>query len=191
MVFILKRNSQVKKVVLAGVAMVLAGMMQNASALQGGMSFGKDYTSLNLGVGADSPGFALSGGWLRSERDGKVGNLGLNYGIGGDNWMISPGVKVMRNVPKDGAAGYSGAVGGDIRFYPSAKIGLFGSYYWSPDAWSEHSDGIRQADAGISFRPVSLLDVTLGYRYVAIEGKNGAKDNVIADGIFVGGGVHF
>ncbi len=55
-----------KKVVLAGVAMVLTCMMQNASALQGGMSFGKDYTSLNLGVGADSPGFALSGGWLRS-----------------------------------------------------------------------------------------------------------------------------
>jgi hypothetical protein len=33
--------------------------------------------------------------------------------------------------------------------------------------------------------------VTIGYRYAAIEGKNGAKDNVIADGLFVGGGVHF
>ncbi len=85
--------------------------------------------------------------------------------------MISPGVKVMRSVPKDGEAGYSGSVGGDIRFFPSAKVGLFCSYYWSPDAWTEHSDGLRQADAGISFRPVSLLDVTIGYRYAAIEVK--------------------
>ncbi|WP_241199775.1 YfaZ family outer membrane protein, partial [Erwinia billingiae] len=43
----------------------------------------------------------------------------------------------------------------------------------------------------VSFQPISLVDVRVGYKYMTMNGKDGRKDNVIADGPYVGASVHF
>jgi len=181
----------VKKMTILAATLMLAGGIHSASAIEGGVEVGEDYSNVRLGLGTDTPGLGLSGEWLRSEHDGKVGNIGLNYAIGSDNWAISPGVKVMRTTPKDSDEGYAASVGGDVRIFPVSALGVYARYYWSPESWSEHTDGFREAGAGVMFRPLPIIDVRVGYKYAAFQGKNGAKDNVIADGPFVGASVHF
>ncbi|BCQ42460.1 membrane protein (plasmid) [Erwinia rhapontici] len=179
------------KLRLACLGVALSAASFSTLALQGGVDAGEHFTHLQLGMGNDSPGVALSGEWMKSDHDGNFGNLGLNYGIGSESWMISPGAKVLFTNPKDSHEGYAVAFGGDGLFALTSAIRLYGQYYWSPESMSAHSDGFHQASAGVSIRPISLLDVRVGYKYVAINGKDGRKDNVLADGPYIGASLHF
>ncbi|MGK9174613.1 YfaZ family protein [Yokenella regensburgei] len=160
-------------------------------ALQGGVDAGEHFTNIQVGMGNDSPGLAVSGEWMKSDHDGSFANLGLNFGIGNENFMISPGAKVLFTNPKDSHDGYASAFGGDALLALSPAFRLYGQYYWAPDSMSAHNDGFQQASAGVSVRPISLVDLRIGYKYVAINGKEGHKDNVLSDGPYIGASIHF
>ncbi|MCK8245495.1 YfaZ family outer membrane protein, partial [Erwinia amylovora] len=38
---------------------------------------------------------------------------------------------------------------------------------------------------------ISLVDFSVGYKYMALNGKDGRKDTVVADGPYVGAALHF
>ncbi|KOC88605.1 YfaZ family outer membrane protein [Winslowiella iniecta] len=179
-----------KKIILSsGVAMLmLAG---SAQAIEGGVQVGEHYTNLNLGLGTTTPGLSLSGNWMRSDHDGKVSGLGLGYNIEVGSVFLSPGVKAMYISPKDTKDGYAVAVGGGVQVPVTNMLGLYGEYYYSPDSFSSRIDSYQEASGGVSFSPISLLDVRVGYKYLAMDGKNGRKDNVLADGPYVGASLRF
>lgn len=168
--------------------LVLAG---SAQAIEGGVDVGEDYTNVRVGLGTTTPGFALSGNWLRSDHDGSLGSLGLGYNVAIGDIFLSPQVKVMSTSPKDSKDGYAVAVGGGVNFPVTKMFNVFGEYYYSPDSFSSHIDNYQEASGGVSFQPISLVDVRVGYKYMTMNGKDGRKDNVIADGPYVGVALHF
>lgn len=179
-----------KKIILSsGVAMLmLAG---SAQAIEGGVEVGKHYTNLNLGLGTTTPGLSLTGNWLRSDHDGKVSGLGLGYNVEVGPVFLSPGVKAMFISPTDTKDGTAVAVGAGVQLPVTSMLGLYGEYYYSPDAFSSRIDSYHEASAGVSFTPISLLNVRVGYKYLAMDGKDGHKDNVLADGPYVGASLRF
>lgn len=179
-----------KKILLSsGVAMLmLAG---SAQAIEGGVDVGEHYTNLNLGLGTSTPGLSLSGNWMRSDHDGKVSGLGLGYNLEVGSVFLSPGVKAMYIDPKDSDDGYAVAVGGGAQVPLNDMFGLYGEYYYSPDSFSSHIDSYQEASGGLSFTPISLVNVRVGYKYLSMDGKNGRKDNVLADGPYVGASLRF
>lgn len=174
----------------AGVLALLA-LAGSAQAIEGNVDVGQNYTHLRVGLGTNSPGFALSGDWLRSDHDGNVESLGLGYNIAIGDVFLSPGVKVMSTNPKDSKDGYATAVGGGVSMPLTSTFKLFGEYYYSPNSFSSHIDNYQEASGGVSFQPISLLDVRVGYKYMTMNGKGSRKDNVIADGPYIGASVHF
>jgi len=180
----------VKKIILgSGVAMLmLAG---SAQAIEGSVQVGERFTNMSVGLGTTTPGLSLSGNWLRSDHDGNVSGLGLGYNIGIGSVFLSPGVKAMYISPKDTKDGYSVAVGGGVQVPVTNMLGVYGEYYYSPESFSSRIDRYQEASAGVSFSPITLLDVRVGYKYLAMDGKNGRKDNVLANGPYMGASLRF
>lgn len=180
-----------KAVATTAGALALLALAGSAQAIEGGVSVGERYTDVRVGLGTNTPGFALSGDWLRSDHDGNVGSLGLGYNVAIGDLFLSPGVKVMSTNPKDSKDGYGVAVGGGLRYPVTKMFNIYGEYYYSPDSFSSHIDNYQEASGGVSFQPISLVDVHVGYKYMTMNGKDGRKDNVIADGPYVGAALHF
>jgi hypothetical protein len=180
-----------KAVATTAGALALLALAGSAQAIDGGVNVGEDYTHVRVGLGTNSPGFALSGDWLRSDHDGNVESLGLGYNVAIGDVFLSPGVKAMSTNPTDSKDGYAVAVGGGVRVPVTKMFNVYGEYYYSPDAFSSHIDDYQEASGGVSFQPISLVDVRVGYKYMSMNGKDGRKDNVIADGPYVGASVHF
>ncbi|AXF77943.1 YfaZ family protein [Erwinia tracheiphila] len=168
--------------------LVLAG---SAQAIEGGVDVGRQYTNLHAGLGNTSPGFALTGNWLRSDHDGSMGSVGMGYNVVLGDVFLTPGAKVISTNPRNSKDGYAVAVGLGTSVPVTNMFNVYGQYYYSPDTFSSHIDNYQEASAGVSFQPISLVDVHVGYQYMALNGKNGRKDNVLADGPYVGASLHF
>ncbi len=180
-----------KAVAMTAGALALLALAGSAQAIEGGIDVGRDYTNLHAGLGTTSPGFALTGNWLRSDHDGSMGSVGLGYNVALGDIFLSPGVKAISTNPQDNKDGYAVAVGLGVSVPVTPVFNVYGQYYYSPDAFSSHIDNYQEASAGVSFQPISLVDVHVGYQYMTMNGKDGHKDNVIADGPFVGASLHF
>ena len=63
---------------------------------------------------------------------------------------------------------------------------LFGEYYYSPDSLSSGIDSYQEANAGARFTIMRPLSIEAGYRYLNLAGKDGNRDNAVADGPYVG-----
>lgn len=172
-------------------ALALLALAGSAQAIEGGVDVGREYTNLHAGLGTTSPGFALTGNWLRSDHDGSMGSLGLGYNVGLGGVFLTPGVKAISSNPRDNRDGYAIAVGLGVSVPVTNMFNIYGQYYYSPDAFSSHIDNYQEASAGVSFQPVSLVDVHVGYQYMALNNRDGRKDNVIADGPYIGASLHF
>lgn len=173
----------------AGAALMLA--VSSAQAIEGSVDVGKDYTNLNVGMGTSTPGLFLNGNWMRSNDDGSLAGLGLGYNFGFDQLMLSPGVKAMYVNPRHGSDGYTAAIGAGAQFSLTKMFGLYGSYYWAPDAFSHNIDSYEEIQGGVSFTPISMLNIHAGYQYVTLDGKGHNKDSVLADGPYIGASLRF
>lgn len=180
-----------KRVAMTTGALALLALAGSAQAIEGGVSVGKDYTDVHVGLGTNTPGFALSGDWLRSDHDGNVESLGLGYNVAVGDVFLSPTVKALSTNPKDTRDGYAIAIGGGVKVPVTSMINVYGEYFYAPDATSSHIDNYQEAAAGVSFQPISLVDVSVGYKYMSLNGKDGRKDNVVANGPYVGAALHF
>ncbi|EFB2356313.1 hypothetical protein FHR02_09660 [Escherichia coli] len=70
------------------------------------------------------------------------------------------------------------------------KIGnsfrLFGEYYYSPDSLSSGIQSYEEANAGARYTIMRPVSIEAGYRYLNLSGKDGNRDNAVADGPYVG-----
>ena len=145
-----------KKIALAG----LAGMLL-VSASVNAMSIsgqaGKEYTNIGVGFGTETTGLALSGNWTHNDDDGDVAGVGLGL-----------------NLP----LGLQWKIGNSFR--------LFGEYYYSPDSLSSGIQSYEEANAGARYTIMRPVSIEAGYRYLNLSGKDGNRDNAVADGPYVG-----
>jgi len=180
-----------KKFLVAGVAASLMFAAASANAVSVNGEIGEHYTHLGVGFGTTTPGLALSGDWTHNDDDGDVAGLGLGYNIPLGPFMATVGGKGLYTDPKDGDSGYAAAVGGGLQL-PIAKLfTLYGDYYYSPDSLSSGIGNYKEANAGVRLTAIPLVTVSVGYRYMALDGKDGNRDNIVADGAYVGGAINF
>lgn len=174
-----------KKIAYMGVAaLILASAGANAVSLSG--QVGEHYTNLGVGMGTETSGLALSGNWAHSDDDGDIASAGLGYNIPLGPFMGTVGGKGVYLNPNSGSEGYALAVGGGLGWQISDSFRVFGEYYYSPDSLSSGVENYKEANAGARFTIFRPLSVEAGYRYVDMTGKDGKRDNTVADGPYVG-----
>lgn len=167
----------------------LAGMMFVSTAAHA-ISFsgqaGEHYTNLGVGFGTESTGLAVTGNWLHNDDDGDAAGLGLGLNIPLGPFLVTVGGKGVYTNPNNGDEGYAAAVGGGLQWKIGDSFRLFGEYYYSPDSLSSGIDSYQEANAGARFTIMRPLSIEAGYRYLNLAGKDGNRDNAVADGPYVG-----
>ncbi|MRT41171.1 porin [Enterobacteriaceae bacterium RIT702] len=179
------------KQLVTGSVLGLALLSSGAQAIEGSVDVGEHSTNLNLGLGTTSPGLFLKGNWLRSDHDGSTYGAGLGYNIDVGDFRIAPTAKALFTHPEDGRDGFTVAVGGAAQYSFNSMWGLYGEYYYAPEAFSDRLDSYQEASGGLSFTPISLLNLRVGYQYIELNNKGGRKDNVLVDGPYVGASLRF
>ncbi len=147
---------------------------------------GEDYTNIGVGFGTESTGLALSGNWMHNDDDGDAAGVGLGLNIPVGPLLATVGGKGIYTNPKDSDEGYAAAVGGGLQWKIGNSFRLFGEYYYSPDSLSSGIESYEEANAGARFTIMRPLSIEAGYRYLNPAGKDGNRDNAIADGPYVG-----
>lgn len=171
------------------VLLSLAGLMfvsASASAISFNGQAGKDYTNLGFGLGTETSGLALTGNWTHNDDDGDVAGLGLGLNIPLGPFLATVGGKGIYTNPNDGDEGYAAAVGGGLQWKIGDSLRLFGEYYYSPDSLSSGIDSYTEANAGARYTLMRPISIEAGYRYLNLAGKDGNRDNAVADGPYVG-----
>lgn len=161
----------------------------SASAISIGGGVGKEFSY--LGVATDASGLSINGNYAHHENNGNTAGLGLGFNIPLGPVTATVGGRALYLNPKEGKNGYALAAGGGLRWPVTSTVSLFGDYYYSPDSLSSGVKDYKEASAGASwaiFRPISLEG---GYRYIALDGKNGDSNRMIADGAYVGVNARF
>lgn len=162
----------------------------SASAISVSGEAGQHYTNLGFGMNTGSAGLSLTGNWARSDHNGNVGGLGLNFGVPLGPLTATLGGKALYFNPKDGKSGGALAVGGGLEWEINRYLSLHGEGYFAPESFTRGVKAYNEASGGLrwQFRPLS---VDVGYRYMQMEGKDGRRDNTLADGPYIGVGLSF
>lgn len=179
-----------KKVVIAGIASLLF-VSGYASAISVNAQAGKEYTNVGVGFGTDTTGLALSGNWAHNDDDGEIGGLGIGLNLPLGPLLATVGGKGIYLNPKSGDEGYAAAVGGGLQWPLTDSFRLYGEYYYSPDSLSSGVKDYEEANAGVRWTIMRPISIEAGYRYINLAGKDGDRDNAVADGPYVGGSVSF
>ncbi|WP_159565315.1 YfaZ family outer membrane protein [Budvicia diplopodorum] len=179
-----------KKLLLAGAcAAFFLSTAANAISVHG--QAGEDYTNVQVGLGTESTGLAVTGNWSRSDHNGEVYGLGLGLNVPVGPLMATVGGKALYLNPENNDDDFAAAVGGGLRWPVTERISLYGEGYYAPDSLTTGSNSYYEATGGVRldvFRPIS---VDAGYRYVKVEGEDGNRNSVVADGPYVGASVSF
>ncbi|CBG89406.1 YfaZ family protein [Citrobacter rodentium] len=174
-----------KKILLSGVAgLLFVSATVNAISISG--QAGEEYTNVGVGFGTESSGLALSGNWMHNDDDGDAAGLGLGLNLPVGPLLATVGGKGIYTNPQDGDEGYAAAVGGGLQWPIGDSFRLFGEYYYSPDSLSSGIDSYEEANAGARLTLLRPLSIEAGYRYLNLAGKDGNRDNAIADGPYIG-----
>lgn len=132
-----------KKVALMGLSgLMFVSAAANAISFNG--SAGQDYTHLGFGLGTDSAGLAMTGGWTHNDDDGDAASLGLGFNVPLGPFLATVGGKGIYTNPNDGDEGYAAAVGGGLQWKIGDSFGLFGEYYYSRIPSPAASTAIRK-----------------------------------------------
>lgn len=167
---------------VAGLALVSASV----SAISISGQAGEKYTNLSVGFGQDSAGLTMNGNYAHNDDDGDTAGLGLGLNVPLGPFMGTVGGRAVYLNPKDGDEGYALAVGGGLSWQIFDSVSVFGDYYYSPDSLSSGVKNYQEASAGARWTIMRPITVEAGYRYIGLDGKDGDRDNAIADGPYVG-----
>ncbi|MFZ1871492.1 MAG: YfaZ family outer membrane protein [Chania sp.] len=178
-----------KTLVACAAGLLLVAGSANAISMNG--EAGQHYTNLGIGMDTSTTGLALSGNWLRSDHDGNVGSLGLGFSLPVGPLMATVGGKALYLSPNDGKSGAALALGGGLQWTLNRYFSLYGEGYFAPESLTSGVKAYNEVNGGLRWNVFSPLNVNAGYRYANIEGKDGHRDNKVADGLYIGAGLSF
>ncbi|WON75634.1 YfaZ family outer membrane protein [Serratia sp. UGAL515B_01] len=176
---------------LVACAAGLLFVMGSANAISVSGEVGQHYTNMGFGLGSPIPGLGISGNWLRSDHNGSVGSLGLDFSMPLGPLMATVGGKALYLSPQDGKSGAALALGGGLKWTLNRYISLYGEGYFAPESLTSGVKAYNEASGGVHWNVFRPLSVDVGYRYINIKGKDGHRDNTVADGPYVGVGLSF
>ncbi|TNV21483.1 hypothetical protein FH968_05200 [Buttiauxella sp. B2] len=178
------------KLLMAGVA-GLALVSASASAISVSGEAGEKYTNVGVGFGTESAGIAVTGNYAHNDDDGDTVGLGLGLNVPLGPMMATVGGRAVYLNPNDSKEGYAVAVGGGLSWPIFESFTVFGDYYYSPDSLSSGVKNYQEGSAGARWAILRPVSIEAGYRYIGVEGKDGDRNNTIADGPYVGVSARF
>lgn len=146
----------------------------------------RDHDNEKSGISGLRPDGCICGGWTHNDDDGDAASLGLGLNVPLGPFLATVGGKGIYTNPNDGDEGYAAAVGGGLQWKIGDSFGLFGEYYYSPDSLSSGIESYEEANAGARWTIMRPITIEAGYRYLNLAGKDGNRDNALADGPYVG-----
>ncbi|KEY60390.1 YfaZ family outer membrane protein [Serratia sp. DD3] len=161
----------------------------NAIGVRG--EVGQDYTHLSAGMGLLIPGLGVNGNWIRSDHDGSVGSVGLDFTLPFSPLKATLGGKALYLSPQEGRSGAALALGGGLQWSLNRYFALYGEGYFAPDALTSGVKAYNEFNGGLRWNVFQPLSVDVGYRYLNLQGKEGKRDNAVADGPYLGVGLNF
>lgn len=162
-----------------------------ANAISVSGEAGRHYTNVGVGLGTSTSGLGLSGNWMHSDHDGNVGSLGLSFSLPLGPLMATVGGKALYLNPEEGKNGGALAVGGGLQWAINRYFSLYGEGYFAPESLTSGVKAYNEAQGGLRWNVFRPLSVDVGYRYANVEGKEGKRDNTLADGPYLGVGLSF
>ena len=147
---------------------------------------GAEFTNLSASFVAGEPGMTFSSQWAHSDNDGDSVGLGMGYNFNLGPFLMTLGGKAVYLNPKDGDEGYAIAAGGGAELPLGQYFTFFGEGYYSPDSMSRGGEDYVEANAGVRLNVLPSLNIEAGYRYIDMAGKDGNRDNTLADGAYAG-----
>ena len=138
------------------------------------------------------PAWPVSGNWLHSDNDGDAAGLGLGLNIPLGPFLATVGGKGIYTNPKQGDEGYAAAdrrrpaVENRRQLPPVRRLLLLSGF-----ALQRAYDSYQEANVGASWTIMRPLSIQAGYRYLNLAGKDGNRDNTIADGPYIGASASF
>lgn len=172
----------------------LSALLVSGSTFAMGLSFegGKNWTNLEAEMGKSSSGFYLQGNWLKNVEDGsQTGGAGIGYNLGLGPVMANVGVKALYIEPKEGDDGVAFPIGGGLTLNLTDSLALFGEGYVAPEGLNNSVKNYTEANAGVSWSPISLVTLKAGYRYAGVDGKHGRPSHSLYEGPYASASVNF
>ncbi len=114
----------------------------------------------------------------------------MSFGLPVGPSTATVGGKAIYLSPRDGKDGGALALGGGLQWDLNRYLSLYGEGYFAPESLTSGAKAYNEANGGLRLN-VRPFNVDVGYRYINIEGKDGNRDNAIADGPYIGVGVGF
>ena len=133
-----------------------------ANAISVSGEAGQHYTNLGVGMSTGSSGLGLTGNWARSDHDGNVGSVGLNFGVPLGPLTATVGAKALYLSPKDGKSGGAVALGGGLRAVWATLATLATALTGLGvvlAGWHRPSDPVASALVAVAWAVVGLLVV--------------------------------
>lgn len=185
----MKKHHWLASCVLLGSTLLGSTLPAQAISISG--QAGKEFTNLTAGLGNSNDRFVTSLNWAHNHDDGNL--LGLNFDINIPLGLITPhvGAKGLYLNPAEGKHGYALAVGGGLDLPLLLGLSAYGSAYWAPSSLTSGIDSYNEMDLGVQWQILKPLDVNVGYRYMQMKGKDGYRNNTLADGAYIGVGLNF
>lgn len=146
---------------------------------------GAEFTNLSASFGAGEPGMTFSSQWAHSDNDGDSVGLGMGYNFNLGPFLMTLGGKAVYLNPKDGDEGYAIAAGGGAEL-PLVSISRFSARAITHRTQCPAALRIMEANAGVRLNVLPSLNIEAGYRYIDMAGKDGNRDNTLADGAYAG-----
>ncbi|KLW85406.1 hypothetical protein SP99_04568 [Enterobacter sp. BIDMC92] len=153
---------------------------------------GDKFQYLNAGLGSPgTPGFSLQANVIRNDDNGTVAGPVIGFGIPLGPIVFSPGSRLAYLKPEHGKKSYVAAPGAGISIELNDDLSIFGEYWYSPNELSDGVENYQEAATGVRYTVIRPLTLSIGYRFSKMKGQDGNSDNVLADGVYLGGSIYF
>ncbi|WP_391529516.1 YfaZ family outer membrane protein [Photorhabdus akhurstii] len=179
------------KIYLAAVVTGLLFIAESANAISVNVQAGRHFTNTSAAIGDNSAGLSFNGNWARSDHNGQLGSLGTAFSLPVGPLTASIGGKALYLSPKDGKNGEALAAGVGLSWTVMPSLALYGEVYGAPSGLTSGINSYAEAAGGLRFTVFKPLTVDAGYRVMNMRGKEGNRDNKLADGFYIGAGLNF
>lgn len=174
-------------------SLLAVSVIPAANAVDGSVNVGKNFTDVTVGMGQESEGIYINGNWIKNNENGreKTGaEAGLNMKAGSVDVNLGVQADYVKGAKGD-SEGVVFPVGFGVKVPVVSQVGLYGSMYTAPRQLSNTAKSYLDADAGISWKPVDLVTLKAGYRYIGMDGKGTRENQRLVEGPYIGGQVSF
>jgi len=174
-------------------ALIATSFIPAAMAIDAGVNAGKNFTDVTVGMGQESEGLYINGNWIKNNENGRE-KTGAEAGINMRAGAVDVKVGVQADYVKGAYGDSEGVVfpvGAGVTLPVVSQIGIYGSMYTAPRQMSNTAKSYLDADAGVSWKPIDMVTLKAGYRYIGMDGKGSRVNQRLIEGPYLGGQLNF